>query len=90
MIAAAINPKHTKTQIISEESPSQANQNLITQVQILLNNLTPITNYGYYHGGYNYTYQHQIVGALAKTKTTAIELALQAVTPSQSEFDYNP
>ncbi|MHC5719507.1 MAG: hypothetical protein ACYTX0_47540, partial [Nostoc sp.] len=44
------------TQIVSEESPSQANQTLITQVQILLENLTPITNYGYYHGGYNYTY----------------------------------
>ncbi|MEH1942266.1 MAG: hypothetical protein V7L01_18910 [Nostoc sp.] len=67
------------TQIVYEESPSQATQ-MITEVKILLNNLTPITNYGYYHGGYNYTYQHQIVGALAKTKTTAIELALQAAT----------
>ncbi|MHC5825080.1 MAG: hypothetical protein ACYT04_56845, partial [Nostoc sp.] len=63
------------TQIVYEESPSEAPQTLITEVQILLNNLTPITNYGYYHGGYNYTYQHQIVGAIAKTKTTAIELA---------------
>jgi hypothetical protein len=70
----------SKTQIICEESPSQGNQTLITEVQILLNNLTPITNYGYYHGGYNYTYQHQIVGAIAKTKTTAIQLALQAAT----------
>ncbi|MEH2089362.1 hypothetical protein [Nostoc sp.] len=68
------------TQIVYKESPSQVNQTLITEVQILLGNLTPITNYGYYHGGYNYTYQHQIVGALAKTKTTAIELALQAAT----------
>ncbi|MEH2378337.1 MAG: hypothetical protein V7K27_05440 [Nostoc sp.] len=68
------------TQIVYEESPSEAPQTLITEVQILLNNLTPITNYGYYHGGYNYTYQHQIVGAIAKSKTTAIELALQAAT----------
>ncbi|MEH1807349.1 hypothetical protein [Nostoc sp.] len=67
------------TQIVYEESPSQATK-MITEVKILLNNLTPITNYGYYHGGYNYTYQHQIVGALAKTKTTAIQLALQAAT----------
>ncbi|MEH2240882.1 hypothetical protein [Nostoc sp.] len=68
------------TQIVSEESPSQATQTLITEVKILLDNLTPITNYGYYHGGYNYTYQHYLVGAIAKTKTTAIELALQAAT----------
>ncbi|MHC5740355.1 MAG: hypothetical protein ACYTXT_00355 [Nostoc sp.] len=68
------------TQIICEESPTQATQNLIAEVQILLDKLAPITNYGYYHGGYNYTYQHQIVGALAKTKTTAIQLALQAAT----------
>lgn len=68
------------TQIICEESPTQATQNLIAEVQILLDKLPPITNYGYYHGGYNYTYQHQIVGALAKTKTTAIQLALQAAT----------
>ncbi|WP_448266029.1 hypothetical protein [Nostoc sp. DSM 114159] len=71
---------HPKTQIVSEELPNQPTQTLITEVQILLNNLTPITNYGYYHGGYNYTYQHQIVGALAKTKITAIQLALQAAT----------
>ena len=68
------------TQIVSEESPSQATQTLITEAKILLDKLTPITNYGYYHGGYNYTYQHQIVAALAKTKTTAIELALQTAT----------
>ncbi|MEH2357445.1 hypothetical protein [Nostoc sp.] len=68
------------TQIICEESPTQATQNLIAEVQILLDKLAPITNYGYYHGGYNCTYQHQIVGALAKTKTTAIQLALQAAT----------
>ncbi len=68
------------TQIICKESPTQATQTLITEVQILLDKLTPITNYGYYYGGYNYTYQHQIVGALAKSKTTAIKLALQAAT----------
>ncbi|MDZ7993222.1 MAG: hypothetical protein RM022_030575 [Nostoc sp. EfeVER01] len=73
--------RHQPTmQIVSEESPSEATQTLITEVKILLNNLTPITNYGYYYGGYKCTYQHQIVGALAKTKTTAIELALQAAT----------
>ncbi len=66
------------TQIICEESPDEATQTLINKVKILLDKLTPITNYGYYHGGYNYTYQHQIVGALAKTKTAAIQLALQA------------
>lgn len=65
-------------QIVYEESPRGATQALITEVKTMLKKLTPITNYGYYHGGYNYTYQHQIVGALAKTKTTAIQLALQA------------
>ena len=34
--------------------------------------------YGYYHGGYNYTYQHRIVGAIAATKESAIALALQS------------
>lgn len=44
----------------------------------LLEALAPIELYGYYHGGYNYSYQHSIVGAISSSKEKAIENALQA------------
>jgi hypothetical protein len=66
------------TQIVGEKSANASDESLIAEVQSCLTNLTPITIYGYYHGGYNYTYQHHLVGAYANTKTSAIELALQA------------
>ncbi len=67
------------TQITLEEH-SETSQNLITQIQPKLDKLTPISIYGYYYGGYNYTYQHHIAGAVAKSKAKAIELALQNAT----------
>jgi hypothetical protein len=60
-------------QIISEETC-----NLINPIPNILEKLTPLKIYGYYYGGYNYTYQHYLVCAYAKNKITAIELALQA------------
>ncbi|MBD2210292.1 hypothetical protein H6G27_10425 [Nostoc linckia FACHB-104] len=70
------NPATTK--IVREKSATLADESLISQLQSCLDNLTPIIIYGYYHGGYNYTYEHHLVGAYAKTKISAIELALQA------------
>lgn len=80
---------------IACEPSSAAAQTLISQIQSLLDNLTPIPIYGYYYGGYNYTYQHQLVGAIAKTKATAIELALSSAAmvilekPPTVEYAYN-
>ena len=64
-------------QITCEEKSSETFQNIIAQIQPLLDNLTPISIYGYYYGGYNYTYQHHIAGAIVESKAKAIELALQ-------------
>ena len=50
---------------------------IFTQVDAILNKLSPITIYDYYHGGYNQTHQHQIVKGIAKNKEDAIALALQ-------------
>lgn len=59
-------------------SLSDPNQALPSPISSILDKLNPISIYGYYHGGYNHTYLHQIVGAIAKTKISAIEIALQA------------
>ncbi|RUS96665.1 hypothetical protein DSM106972_086880 [Dulcicalothrix desertica PCC 7102] len=71
------NKKHKSVAKITCEENSSASQNTIAQIQPLLDNLTPISIYGYYYGGYNYTYQHHIAGAIAESKEKAIELALQ-------------
>jgi hypothetical protein len=63
----------------------------ISNIHEIVNRLTPLKMYGYYHGAYNYTYQHQIHQAIAPTKDSAIELALQlagAVTISNPTIEY--
>ncbi|BAZ11928.1 hypothetical protein NIES4071_37560 [Calothrix sp. NIES-4071] len=74
------NEKYKSVTKITSEEHSETSQNLIAQIQPLLDKLTPISIYGYYYGGYNYTYQHHIAGAVAKSKAKAIELALQNAT----------
>jgi hypothetical protein len=68
------------TQSISEENKCEnkceITQNMVAKIKVLLDKLNPIEIYGYYYGGYNYSYQHHIVDAVAASKTTAIELAL--------------
>ena len=49
----------------------------VDQFTALLNALQPITIFGYYHGGYNYSYVHRLVGAISPTQSSAIEQALQ-------------
>ena len=71
------NPAKEPTIIYSVELGSETEQ-VIAEIQFILDKITPIQIYGYYHGGYNYTYQHRIVGAIAATKESAIALALQS------------
>lgn len=49
---------------------------MISQIDLILDELNPIPIYGYYYGGYNYTYNHEIVCAASPTKADAIEQAL--------------
>jgi hypothetical protein len=72
-----IGQEQTQT-ILSDAKLLVATNNIIyTKIQPILYKITPITLYGYYHGAYNYTYQHRIIGAVAQTKAEAIALALQ-------------
>ncbi len=62
-----------------------------SDIHEIVNRLTPLKMYGYYHGGYNYTYQHRIHQAIGLTKDSAIELALQlaeAVAISHPTIEY--
>jgi len=47
------------------------------EIMELIRSLKPLKLYGYYHGGYNYSYQHKIVSGSAASKEAAIEKALQ-------------
>jgi hypothetical protein len=63
----------------------------ISDIHEIVHRLTPLKMYGYYHGSYNYTYQHQIHQAIAPTKDSAIELALKlagAVAISNPTIEY--
>lgn len=50
---------------------------VLSDIDSILNKISPITIYDYYHGGYNQTHQHQIVKGIATNKTDAIAIALQ-------------
>ncbi|CBN58097.1 MULTISPECIES: hypothetical protein [Kamptonema] len=65
-------------QILCDRSLGKNTLALASQIQTVLAELTPIGIYGYYHGGYNYTYEYKIVGAASATKAKAFEQALQA------------
>jgi hypothetical protein len=77
--------RSTKLKIEPTSNPNRSD------LDEIVHRLTPLKMYGYYHGGYNYTYQHQIHQAIAPTKDNAIELALQlagAVSISQPTIEY--
>lgn len=70
------NSTKEQTIIQSVELGSETKQ-ITAKIQPILDKITPILIYEYYHGGYNGTYQHRIVSAIAETKESAIALALQ-------------
>ena len=52
-----------------------------SQINQILESLTPVLTYGHYDGGYEQTYHHQIIYQTASTKETALQNALM-----KSEF----
>ncbi len=58
-----------------QNQPTQAPD---TEIQTILNKLTPIEIYGYYDGGYRETYQHHIVSAIGDSREEVFATALQA------------
>jgi hypothetical protein len=67
-----------KKPLVSEDVPNSIPQGTTeVQLSILLEQLQPIEIYGYYHGGYDYSYNHRIVSAIASNRSIAIEYALQ-------------
>ncbi|GGA06795.1 nuclease A inhibitor family protein [Okeania sp. KiyG1] len=57
---------------------NQKTLDLQSQIDAILSELSPMTIYGYYGGGYAYTYEHQIVYATTGSKILAVEKALHA------------
>lgn len=66
-----------KTEAINSLIESSNHPNQI-QTPPILKQLKPIVLYGYYEGGYNYTYSHQIMSAVAASENQAIVQALNA------------
>lgn len=60
----------------STESLGENTKNLLSQILVLISELTPFEMYGYYDGGYDYTYNHQIFCKAATNKELAFERAL--------------
>jgi hypothetical protein len=56
---------------------SESLLSLRSSIRAISNDLGSVEVYGYYHGGYNYSYDHKIRFAIADTKENAIEQALQ-------------
>lgn len=66
------------TWLTSCKSTKPITIDLFDKINKILANLEPLEIYGYYHGGYNYSYNHQIFCTASPKKLKAIELALQA------------
>ena len=71
-------PDPLKTGLIETNFLNPKTSDLQSKIDAILSELPPITIYGYYHGGYNCTYGHQIVYATASNKILAVEKALEA------------
>jgi hypothetical protein len=57
---------------------ANANSSFLSELTSLLQALKPIPLFGYYYGGYDYQYWHQICSALAPSPNDAIAQALTA------------
>ncbi|BAY81084.1 hypothetical protein NIES267_05490 [Calothrix parasitica NIES-267] len=66
--------------IVTENNPevfiAQAKSNLESQIDKILEFLTPVLTYGHYDGGYEQTYHHQIIYQTASNKQIALKNAL--------------
>ena len=60
----------------SEVFISQANTDLESQIDKIMEFLTPVLTYGHYDGGYEQTYHHQITYQTASNKQTALQNSL--------------
>ncbi|MDY6804459.1 MAG: hypothetical protein SXA11_11725 [Cyanobacteriota bacterium] len=67
---------HSHPQAESTESLGGNTKKLLSQIQDIISELTPTLMYGYYGGGYDYTYHHQIFCQAATKKELVFELAL--------------
>lgn len=64
---------HPKSQPKSTESLGKNTKNVLSQIDKIISELTPTIMYGYYDGGYNHTYDHQIFCEVAANKALAFE-----------------
>ena len=67
---------HSHPEPESSESLGENTKNFLSQIKEIISELTPFEIYGYYGGGYDYTYQHQMFCKAATNKNLAFELAL--------------
>lgn len=65
-----------KSQPKSTESLGKNTKKVLSQIQKIVSELTPTIMYGYYGGGYNHTYDHQIFCEAASNKGLAFERVL--------------
>ncbi|NEP80474.1 MAG: hypothetical protein F6K39_21275 [Okeania sp. SIO3B3] len=77
-----------KTGSTETNSLNSKASDLQSKIDAILSELPPITIYGYYGGGYDYTYGHKIVYATASNKILAVEKALQAAQMLKVENRY--
>ncbi len=60
-----------------DQSSDNIQDDTLSNIESIVDRLTPITLYDYWYGGYNQTHQHQIVTGRGETKEEAISIALQ-------------
>ncbi len=64
--------------LATSKSKNSNTQDLFEKVNKILARLESIIIYGYYYGGYNYTYKHQILCTTSSNKIKAVKLAFKA------------
>ena len=70
---------HAKAQLNDHkliDLPVSPADSIPSEINQLLSALQPLTLFGYYYGGYNYEYQHQILAAVASSSNNALTQAL--------------
>ena len=67
---------HPRPEPKSTESFGKNTKKVLSKIQEIISELTPTIMYGYYGGGYDYTYDHQIFCEVATNKALAFQGAL--------------
>jgi hypothetical protein len=80
--------RYSDTEISASKPLGVHTSAIVSRIEEILTELPPVEIYGYYEGGYDYTYEHEIIYKAAATRELAFENAADMVEIDQFKGFY--